>query len=417
MTCDWVTASVSDLQQQGVLLVEDGNHGEYRPRREEFVLDGVAYVRAADIRDGVVDFAAADTINKVARARIRKGIGAPGDVLLTHKGTVGRVARVPADAPVFVCSPQTTFWRVVDPERLDPGFLHAFMRSPGFTGQLRQRQHESDMAPYVSLTSQRGMTVAVPPISAQREIASVLRPLDDTIESALRLDRLLWHVLAMYFGHSFGSSVEGAEPLGNHVSVVRGRSYRSSELEPSTTALVTLKSVARGGGYQPDGLKPYSGDFKPQQIVSPGELVVAHTDLTQAAEVVGKPAIVLPDPRYERLVVSLDLAVVRPATERVTTSFLYFLFLHRAFQQHAYGYANGSTVLHLASDAISSFEFQPPDPASLAQFDSLAAPVFALQRQLAQEANQVRLVREAVLPRLVSGRLRVRDFEPVVAAA
>ena len=39
--------------------------------------------------------------------------------------------------------------------------------------------------------------------------------------------------------------------LGELVQVVKGRSYRSSDLRDSNVALVTLKSVKRGGGYSP----------------------------------------------------------------------------------------------------------------------------------------------------------------------
>jgi type I restriction enzyme, S subunit len=109
MAGDWPSATVLELQRAGILLVEDGNHGEYRPRPDEFVDDGVAFIRAADMEGGRVLFKAASKINKRARARITKGIGAPGDILISHKGTVGKVAMVPDDAPPFVCSPQTTF--------------------------------------------------------------------------------------------------------------------------------------------------------------------------------------------------------------------------------------------------------------------------------------------------------------------
>jgi type I restriction enzyme S subunit len=124
---------VADLQSGGILLVEDGNHGEYRPRPDEFVDSGVAFIRAADMDDGRVLFTTAARINERARQRITKGIGAPGDVLLSHKGTVGKVALVPEDAPAFVCSPQTTFWRALVPERLDRRYLYAFLHRPAFT--------------------------------------------------------------------------------------------------------------------------------------------------------------------------------------------------------------------------------------------------------------------------------------------
>ncbi|MCB9379719.1 MAG: restriction endonuclease subunit S [Acidimicrobiaceae bacterium] len=176
--------SVGDLEAAGVLLVQDGNHGNDRPRPDEFVSEGVAFVRAADIRHGRVDFVAASKINEVARQRIRKGVGRPGDVLLSHKGTVGRVAMVPMDAPPFVCSPQTTFWRALDESRLDRGFLKCFLESPDFVAQLDSRKGETDMAPYVSLTEQRRLTVVLPPLHEQQAIAAVLGALDDKIEGA-----------------------------------------------------------------------------------------------------------------------------------------------------------------------------------------------------------------------------------------
>jgi len=93
--------------------------------------------------------------------------------------------------------------------------------------------------------------------------------------------------------------------LGGLIETVKGRSYKSEELVESDTALVTLKSFARGGGYRPDGLKSFTGTFKPEQVVTPGELVIACTDVTQAAEVIGRPAIVRGTSGYRRLVASL----------------------------------------------------------------------------------------------------------------
>jgi hypothetical protein len=49
MAGEWAAATVAELQRKGVLLVEDGNHGEYRPRPDEFVDRGVAFIRAADM--------------------------------------------------------------------------------------------------------------------------------------------------------------------------------------------------------------------------------------------------------------------------------------------------------------------------------------------------------------------------------
>lgn len=219
-------ATVAELQAEGILLVEDGNHGEYRPRPDEFIQDGVAFIRAADMDAGRVDFDAASHINDRARRRITKGIGAPGDVLLSHKGTVGKVAIVPGDAPPFVCSPQTTFWRTLRPEVLDRGYLYAYLRSRPFHDQLASRAGETDMAPYVSLTSQRGLSVIVPPIDEQRRIAGILGALDDKIELNRRLAETLDAVSREAYRHRFVDGVAGADTstLGDEFDVTMGQS-------------------------------------------------------------------------------------------------------------------------------------------------------------------------------------------------
>ncbi len=187
----WRTATVSSLQSEGILLVEDGNHGEYRPRTDEFMGQGVAFIRAADMEDGRVLFERASKINEVARARITKGVGAGGDVLLSHKGTVGKVARAPLDAPPFVCSPQTTLWRALDVQKLNRTYLYCYLRSPGFHEQLRSRAGETDMAPYVSLTAQRQLSVVLPPFRTQQVVARVVGALDDKIELNRRTNETL----------------------------------------------------------------------------------------------------------------------------------------------------------------------------------------------------------------------------------
>ncbi|EPD55686.1 restriction endonuclease subunit S [Streptomyces sp. HGB0020] len=193
------TYTVEDLQRRGILLVEDGNHGEYRPRPEEFVASGTSLVRATDMVAGRILFDETQKINDVAVSRIRKGVGASLDVILSHKGTVGKVSFVPEGSPKFVCSPQTTFWRSLDSAVLEPRYIYYYLQSSNFVNQLRARENETDMAAYVSLTQQRQLLVEVPSVKIQRAIVEVLGALDDKIalnerhgETALELAGCLY---------------------------------------------------------------------------------------------------------------------------------------------------------------------------------------------------------------------------------
>ena len=195
--------------------------------------------------------------------------------------------------------------------------------------------------------------------------------------------------------------------VGEHVDITKGVSYRSQELAESTTALVTLKSFQRGGGYRQDGLKPYTGEYKQGQVIHPGELVMALTDVTQAADVVGKPALIPSQSTYERLVGSLDVAILRSRSGMFPRLLLYLLMMTPYFQHHARSYATGTTVLHLGVEGLSRYSFALPESEQLSQrFEQLVQPMFAhIQREVNQNES-LGAVREALLPVLLSGKLR-----------
>jgi type I restriction enzyme S subunit len=160
-------ALVEELEAEGCIFVEDGNHGEYRPQPDEFVSVGVPFVRPGNLIDGRVDLAGCDRINQTAFHRVRKGIGRGGDIVVTTNATIGRVGIARPDAPVFVTNPQTTVWRSTNSDILDQRYLFCFMRSAGFQEQLRMHTGRNATFDYVSLTKQRGLTVPLPPLAEQ----------------------------------------------------------------------------------------------------------------------------------------------------------------------------------------------------------------------------------------------------------
>jgi type I restriction enzyme S subunit len=216
----WGQHTVAQLQDAGSLLVEDGNHGEYRPLPHEFSALGVSFIRATDLGVGYVQFGSASRINDAARARIRKGIGAGGDVILSHKGTVGKIAFAPMDCEPFVCSPQTTFWRSLDQGAIDRRYLYYYLCSDDFRRQLDARKGETDMADYVSLTAQRELKVSLPPIDEQRSIGCILGALDDKIELNRRMNQTLESMARAIFRSWFVdfdpvvAKAAGRQPLG-----------------------------------------------------------------------------------------------------------------------------------------------------------------------------------------------------------
>jgi type I restriction enzyme S subunit len=80
------------LVDQEIVDVKDGNHGANHPKREEFTSGGLPFITAAQLMGNVIDYETAPRIGGQPLKRLRVGFAEPRDVILSHKGTVGRVA-------------------------------------------------------------------------------------------------------------------------------------------------------------------------------------------------------------------------------------------------------------------------------------------------------------------------------------
>ena len=370
-----------------------------------------------------------------------RGHPLPGDIIFVNKATPGRVCLVPD--PVDFCIAQDMVAVRADPKRVYPNYLLAVLRSPAVQEKIGQ-MHVGTLIPHFKKGDFDKLLLPIPERKTQEFIGDAYfalsakidlnRRMNATLEAMARALFQSWFVdfdpvrakldgrkpigldetTAALFPDSFQISEAGhipkgwkACPLAELIEVVKGRSYRSEELAESKTALVTLKSFLRGGGYRTDGLKPFTGEYKPNQRVRAGDLVVAFTDVTQAADVIGKPALVRSDKRFETLVASLDVGIVRPKSKHVSIPFLYCLFLTAEFQAHTYSYATGTTVLHLGSTAIPSF-VSVVAPVDIAEkFAERADPIFCLIDENAKQSRTLATLRDTLLPKLLSGELSV----------
>lgn len=260
------------------------------------------------------------------------------------------------------------------------------------------------------------LTCRRPPIEEQRAIAEVLGALDDRIEWCRTTQQLLRATLHARFQTGFrgGDSVR----LGDVTETVPGRSYKSAELdEASPVGLVNLKNIPRHGGFNPAGVKGYTGPYRPQQVVQPGELVVACTDITQQGDVIGRAGRVRPNPTYPTMVISMDMAAIRPAVPWLSTEFLAEVLNTREYVDHVKRYVNGTTVLHLKKVALAEYETVMPTPEVIATFTEFAQPMWARHDVLDDEADALTRLRDSLLPRLLSGELRVENPVRVLGAA
>ena len=93
MACEWEETTVGELVKQGILERPlDGNHGSIHPRGADFVASGVPFIMASDLVGGGIDTVNCSFITIEQAKSLRKGFAKRGDVLISHKATLGRTA-------------------------------------------------------------------------------------------------------------------------------------------------------------------------------------------------------------------------------------------------------------------------------------------------------------------------------------
>lgn len=418
---EWSRTTTADLIDSATLEIGDG----YRAKNVEFVRGGgLPFVRVGDVGVSSINLSGVDQLPAGNAAKYGSKVSQSGDSLITMKGTVGRVAFVAPGIERFVYSPQISYWRSHDKERLDPRWLRYWLESPEFTRQASASKGATDMADYINLRDQRRMTITLPPVCVQRQIADVLADVDELIDNSRRRVAVLeemgraiyreWFVHFRYPGHESRRLVEsqlGFIPQGWNVRcltdlarVDKGLSYKGVFLTESGTPMANLKCFRPGGGFRRAGTKPYSGPYKSAHEVVPGDLIMANTDLTQAGTVIGSPAFVSQRDFADGGIISHHLFAIRP-TQQHLSQWLYESFCDARFRAYARGVASGTTVLGFRPADLNAYRLVVPPHELLEEFDDLRGGLARLVEGLEDMSDKLTEVRSHILPRLVTGQI------------
>ena len=259
----------------------------------------------------------------------------------------------------------------------------------------------------LSSTVVKNLTFLLPQLEVQRKIASVLGALDSLIETDKELinsiDRQVRQLGRQLLEET---TVRPTVAFSEVADITKGYSYKSDELVRGGGWLVNLKNVGRGGEFQARGFKPLSASVKQHHILHNGSVVVAQTDLTQDREVIARPVRVRRGDLDGPLIASLDLVTVRPK-EPYTEEALFALLDTPRFRNHALGYCNGTTVLHMGSRAIPDFKVSPLTREEIEDFTNLVSPLREAADELFIEVAELEAARNRLLPLLLRGRIDV----------
>ncbi|MCU4420121.1 restriction endonuclease subunit S [Acinetobacter lwoffii] len=189
---NWLKVDIQSLVDEKIIdKPMDGNHGEIHPTSADYVEDGIPFVMATDVIDGKVYLDKSKKIKKSQADGLRKGFSLEGDILLTHKATIGNVAKVPElKTPYIMLTPQVTYYRVLNKDKLNQDFIKSTFEAPVFQNALLALCTGATRL-YIGISEQRKLPFSYPSKKEQTKIASFLFAVDEKISQLTQKHELL----------------------------------------------------------------------------------------------------------------------------------------------------------------------------------------------------------------------------------
>lgn len=303
-------------------------------------------------------------------------------------------------------------------ENMDLGYLYYLLSSL----HLNERRIGTSQ-PLLTQSILNNIEVEIPELAIQKRISSILELFDEKIKLNNKINNNLFEQIktictAWLSDYKPFDGVMPSDwvetPLSDIAEFISGYSYKGTELTDSTIAMATIKNFDRKGGFKLDGYKEIipSSKLKESQHAELFDTLVAHTDLTQNAEVIGNAEPVMSKSGYDDIVFSMDLVKVLPKKDSVSKFLIAAILQDKKFKAHCLGYVNGTTVLHLSKKALPEYKlFLPSDFSTLKPLDEVVTALYKQVSSNISENTYLEELRASLLPKLMSGELDVSDIK------
>lgn len=276
-------------------------------------------------------------------------------------------------------------------------------------------------------------SVPKPHLQEQEEIGKILSALDSKIELNQQMNKTLESIAQTLFKHWFidfefpdengqpykssgGEMVDseiGLIPkrwkpkrLSDFIDLEKGLSYKGKYLDDVGVPMVNLGCISKESTFIVSGIKHYSGEFKTRHQVLPGDIVIANTDITQNREVLGTPVFVPEFFEKPAFIFTHHLFAVRFKVD-ISKYFVFHLLRTNDYRSRTAGYATGTTVLAIPKETVLNLVIAEPDSATLSLFDSLIGKFRNRVNVAEKEIGVLGKVKALLLPKLMSGKIRV----------
>lgn len=436
MSAEWPLVAVEDVCE---LIVDCVNKtapvvGETTPYR---------MIRTTNVRNGRIDLSDCRHVDQetyekwTRRARLQSG-----DVILTREAPIGEVGIVNECEGIFLG--QRLMQYRADPKHLDPRFLLYSFLSPALQHQFGSHEGSGSVVSHIRVGDCFKFKLRLPPLAIQKEIAALLGALDDRIALLRETNATLEAIAQALFKSWFvdfdpvHARARGEQPAGlsPEVAALFPDSFEESELGMipkgwKVSAFTETIDVIGGGTPKTSISEYWNGNIPWFSVVdapattdvfvietekhitceglnkSSTKLLPVGTTIISARGTVGRLALV-------GQAMAMNQSCYGLSGKAGDAYFTYFS-THRLVERLKQR-SHGSVFDTITRETLAGVSVVYPYAVVIAAFEVTLAPVMGRIKENLRQAQTLATLRDTLLPRLISGQLRLPEAESLVEA-
>jgi type I restriction enzyme S subunit len=385
--------------------------GHVGPMVGEYIEDGIPFLRSLNITPFRLSLEGLKFISRDFHHRLRKSGLHPGDVVVVRTGYPGTACVIPDSLPQANCADLVVITPSPD---LNPYYLAAQLNSAW--GRSVVAGHLVGAAQqHFNIHAARELTIPIPRRALQDRIAEILSAYQDLIQDSLRRMKVLeemartlyreWFVALRFPCHERVHIADGVPEGWERKRVDEMTSFLNRGIAPQydddADGLVINQKCVRGGRLDLAHARHQSREFRPDRQIQPGDVLVNSTGegtLGRVAQVLAPVA---------NCTVDTHVTVVRPIA---AVGFHYFgqalMEMETRFSTMGRGATNQT---ELSRSQIGEVEVLVPPTTLVRQFEDFSRPCFRQIATLIERNENLRLTHDLLLPRLMSGQIRLDE--------
>ncbi|HLP57807.1 MAG TPA: restriction endonuclease subunit S [Candidatus Deferrimicrobium sp.] len=436
---DWKVTKLSNLciEKGGI---QTGPFGS-QLHQKDYVLNGHPIITVEHLGENRILHINLPNVSSAYKVRLTKYILKENDIVFSRVGSVDRRALVRKNEEGWLFSGRCLRVRVKN-ELINPIFLSWYFGLPAFKDYIRRIAVGATM-PSLNTQLLRNVPIIVPPLSEQRAIAHILGSLDDMIELNRQMNETLEAMARVLFKSWFvdfdpvRARAEGRDPgLPPDIANLFPDSFEDSELGliPKGWKVKNIGDMTRCvGGATPDTKNSNYWEGGKIHFATPKDMsslkspILFNTDRCITDDGVNKigsrilpKGTVLLSSRapigylaITEIPVSINQGIIAMICDKGIPNY-YVVFWAKANMDKIIGNANGTTFQEISKQNFRPMKILIPSPGILEMFTLQLEPIYSNLAINLKESQFLSNIRDTLLPKLISGEIRVPDAEKFI---